>query len=391
MKIQYVFKKNSSLKGVLFSSIAMAFAGLGDALLYSVLPIYGEQMGFSVFWIGVFLSINRFVRIPGNALVAYLISQKGYKEAMLIATFFAMITTLFYGLEIGVVLFSMSRIVWGLSYSTMRVSSLAYASESLQNKNIMFGLVQSIKTTGAVLALFVGSYLIKYYSVKVSFLTLGSLSFLAVLFAYKLPDIKKKSTKINIKKILNFSTINVLTFFTSFIIDGVLVVTISQLLGYYSTEELIIVVSGYLLFRKLCSAIISVFSGWLSDRLGVVPVFKMALVFVLSSLLFILGDYIETGVVIAFLFNSIIVAMLPSIALKLNTNNKLTTLTAITTWWDIGAATGTLVGLYLVQLLGSPWLFGLLFCLLLGAVVVFFRKYASFSLPKHLQEKNKAV
>ena len=105
MKLLNNFRKNSSLKGVLFSSISMAFAGLGDALLYPVLPIYGEQMGFSVFWIGVFLSINRFVRIPGNALVAFLITKKGYKKAMLLATFLAMITTFFYGYKIGIFLF----------------------------------------------------------------------------------------------------------------------------------------------------------------------------------------------------------------------------------------------------------------------------------------------
>ncbi len=362
----------------------MAFAGLGDALLYLVLPIYGEEMGFSVFWIGVFLSINRFVRIPGNAFVAFLISKKGYKKVMLIATFFAMLTTFFYGFKIGIFLFLISRIIWGLSYATMRVSSLAYASEAIKSKNVMFGLVQSIKTSGAVLALFVGSYLIKIYSVNISFIVLGSLSFLGVFFAYKLPNIKIETSKISLKKILSFSILNILTFFTSFIIDGVLVVTISKLLFNYTIAELVIVVSGYLLFRKLCSAVISVFSGWVSDRFGVLLVFKIALIFVLGSLLLILVNYIEVGIVIAFLFNSIIVAMLPSVALKFNNKNKLTTLTSITTWWDIGAASGTLTGLSLIYLVGYHWLFGVLFGLLLVSISIFFKKSASFSKSKHL-------
>ena len=384
MKTAKFSKKNATLKGVLFSSFAMTFAGLGDALLYPVLPIYGKEMGFSIFWIGVFLSINRFVRIPGNALVAYLITKKGYKKAMLLATIFAMLTTFFYGFKIGVFLFLISRIIWGLSYATMRVSSLSYASNTVNNKNIMFGLVQSIKTTGAVLALFLGSFLIKIYNVNISFIVLGSLSVLGVLFAYKLPDIKSDTSKISLKKVLHFSTLNTLTFFTSFIIDGVLVVTISKLLFIYSNVKLIMVVSGYLLFRKLCSAVISVFSGWVSDKFGVLLVFKIALIFVLSSLLFILINQIEVGIVIAFLFNSVIVAMLPSVALKLNDKNKLTTLTSITTWWDIGAATGTLFGLYLIHLVGYHWLFGVLFVFLLISISMFFKKSASFSKPKHL-------
>jgi MFS family permease len=144
------------------------------------------------------------------------------------------------------------------------------------------------------------------------------------------------------------------------------------------------VVSGYLLFRKLCSAIISVFSGWLSDKFGVLLVFKIALVFVLGSLLFILTNHIEIGIVIAFLFNSVIVAMLTSVQLKFNTKNKLTTLTSITTWWDIGSGTGTLFGLFLIQLVGYHWLFGVLFGLLLVVISFFFKKSASFSKPLHL-------
>ncbi len=384
MEIDLNLKKNVTLKGVLFSSFAMAFAGLGDALLYPVLPIYGEEMGFSVFWIGVFLSINRFIRIPGNSLVGYLISRKGYKNAMLVATCFALLTTFFYGFEIGAFLFLISRVFWGLSYATMRISSLAYASEAKKNVNLMFGLVQSIKTTGAVLALLVGSYLVKIYSVKISFMVSGSLSLLAIFFALKLPNLKIDNTKLKLKKVLNFSTINILTFLTSFIIDGVLVITISKLLNRYSLSELIIVVSGYLLFRKLCSAILSAVSGWISDAFGVENVFKISLLFVLVSLLLITTNNSEVGIAIAFLFNSIIVAMLPSIALKIHSKNKLTTLTSITTWWDIGAATGTLLGLSLLEIIGSKMLFGTLFFLLLITVVFFFKKYASFSMAKHL-------
>ena len=378
-------EKNVTQKGVFLSSFAMAFAGLGDALLYPVLPVYGEEMGFSVFWIGVFLSINRFIRIPGNSLVGYLISIKGLKNAMLVATFFAMLTTFTYGFEIGIFLFLIARIFWGLSYATMRISSLAYASGVQKNVNLMFGLVQSIKTTSAVLSLFVGSYLVKVYSVKISFIVLGAFSLPAIFFASKLPALKMDTTKIDLKKILNFSSINILTFLTSFIIDGVLVITISKLLDKYSISELIVVVSGYLLFRKLCSAVLSAVSGWMSDAFGVEKVFRISLFFILGSLLLITVNNSEIGIAIAFLFNSIFVAMLPSIALKINPKNRLTTLTSITTWWDIGAALGTFLGLYLLKIIGYKMLFGTLFCLQLLAVAIFLKKSASFLKVKHLQ------
>ncbi len=38
--------KGSPFWGALSSSGVMAFAGLGDALLYPILPIYGAELGF---------------------------------------------------------------------------------------------------------------------------------------------------------------------------------------------------------------------------------------------------------------------------------------------------------------------------------------------------------
>ena len=302
---------------------------------------------------------------------------------MLLATIFAMLTTTVYGFKMDVYLFLILRIVWGLSYSSLRISSLAYASEASNNKNLMFGLVQSIKTLGAILALFVGAILIKVYSIKISFLVLGCFSILAILVAYHLPEIKKKETTFSFNKTTFFSSINSLTFLISLSIDGILVVTISKLVSNYSVEELIVVVSGYLLFRKVCSSLVSVISGWISDVWGVYLVFRIALLFVLLSLFCIGVGYIELGIVIAFLFNSVLVAMLPAVALKETKNNQLETLTSITTWWDVGAAVGTLTGLLLIEILGANKLYFVLFGILLIPVFIFFKKSASFSKPMH--------
>ena len=362
----------------------MAFAGLGDALLYPVLPIYGAELGFSTLWIGVFLSINRFVRIPGNTLVAFVVSRKGYKTMMKIASIFAVITTLVYGFSIGIFLFLCARIIWGLSYSALRISALAYAAQAEKNKNLMFGLMQSIKTLGAVLALFIGPLLIRYWNIKISFLIMGFLSLIAVVFAFNLPEIPIDKTKLSFKKLLKFTNVNIISFLTSFIVDGVLVVSISKLFTTYEVEEIIVVVGAYLLFRKLCSSILSILSGWLSDVFGVIKVFKIALLFVLVSFIFIGIGYVRIGIVIAFLFNSFIVAILPSIALKEDSQNKLESLTSITTWWDTGAALGTLVGLSLFEMMGMCYLYFTCFVFLLIPSIIFYKKSASFSNTEHL-------
>ena len=373
----YSLKKNASLKGVLFSSFAMAFAGLGDALLYPVLPVYGEELGISALWIGILLSVNRFVRIPGNTLVSWLVSKRGYKQTILIASIGAVISTIAYGLQLGITFFLVARLVWGLSYSSLRVGSLGYAAQANRRENLMFGLNAGIKTLGAVVALYLGPILMQRTDFSLSFLAMGGLSFLAIIFAYKLPEIPFDKTRASFRKTLKFTPINVITFLTSFGIDGVLVVVISKLLVAESSEKLILIVGAYLLFRRVCSTFMSVVSGWLSDKVGVQRVFRTSLVFVLISLLLIVFGITEIGILSCFLFNSFIVAMLPAVAIRNDRDTRLETLTSITTWWDIGAASGTLLALFLITLLGATTLFSILFALLLLPVLLLYRKTAS--------------
>lgn len=370
-------KKNPALSGVLFSSFAMAFAGLGDALLYPVLPVYGEQLGISTLWIGVLLSVNRFVRIPGNTIVAWLVSKKGYRQTMIIASTTAVISTISYGLSLGIYWFFIARLMWGLSYSSLRVSSLSYAAQPSARQNLMFGLNAGIKTLGAVLALFLGPILINWLDVPLTFMILGGISIIAIVLSYNLPEIQFEKTKTTFRKTLKITPISLITFLTSFGVDGILVVIISKLLSIENTEKLIVVVGFYLLFRRISSSFMSILSGYLSDLIGVQKVFGFSLALAITGMMLIAFGFTPTGIIIAFLFNSFIVAMLPAAALSISKENKLETLTSITTWWDIGAALGTLVGLNLLQLMGSNILFVVLSVLLILAFTNFLIKSAS--------------
>lgn len=97
-------KQGSSLRGALCASGVMAFAGLGDALLYPILRVYGKELGFSVFSIGILLSINRFVRIIANTHIANLTSKIGMRNMLLITSCLATITTFVYGLQFGLII-----------------------------------------------------------------------------------------------------------------------------------------------------------------------------------------------------------------------------------------------------------------------------------------------
>ena len=71
---------NKPWRATLLSAAIISMAGLGDSFLYPALPLHADQLGVPVIWIGVLLSINKFVRLGGNYGVALGIGLLGYKR-----------------------------------------------------------------------------------------------------------------------------------------------------------------------------------------------------------------------------------------------------------------------------------------------------------------------
>ena len=184
--------RRSSFRGAIISSGVVAFAGLGDALLYPVLPIYGKEMGFSVFVIGLLLSVNRFVRIIANTPIANIVAKFGMRKVLIICSGLAVITTIFYGIEWGLASFFIARILWGLSYSGLKIASLNYAAQVKNASGLAFGISRSINSLGALFALLFCPMLIASVGVKNGFFTVAAISLVGVILAL-LPSIFKSS------------------------------------------------------------------------------------------------------------------------------------------------------------------------------------------------------
>jgi len=220
---------------VWISSFAMAFAGLGDVLLYLILPIYGVKMGFTLFWIGVFLAINRLVRIPAYGIISYTLVSIGYKKSMIISSIMAILTTASYGYVTNIIIFLIARILWGLSFSLLRLSSLAYATQNTLYQGKMLGISVGIKTLGAISAIYMGEILLKSVDIQSLFFIMSVASICALIFSIYLPEIEKDKIEVPVLQTLKLDSINQIAFITSFIVDGVLIVSLSKILLNFRT------------------------------------------------------------------------------------------------------------------------------------------------------------
>jgi len=360
----------------------MAFAGLGDALLYPVLPIYGKELGFSALVIGILLSVNRFVRIIANTHVANLVLTIGMRNMLLITSTIAMITTLMYGLKLGLIAFLIARIFWGLSYSGLKIATLNYASKAKKKSGLAFGLSQSIKSIGALFVLWFGPIVIGEFGIQNGLFIIGGISLLGILLAYSLPTIEPQKEFKKVKSKVTFypSPMNLLVLILSISIDGILVVTLAYLLNSNSltSSELLVLVAFYLLLKRLFVILFSIIGGILTLHYSSSKLFAFAVLGCLFALFLISVEITILGVIFAFLCNTIVVTFSPLVAIK-QQENTLQAISSISTWWDLGAAIGALIGIYAFELLGMQYLFLSLFIITTILFINYFIKHAKSS------------
>ena len=339
------------LKAPAFAALALAFASFGDAFLYPFLPVNFGIVGVPVVWVGVLLSINRFVRIFSNTMIVHVLAKYGLRSTVIVAVMLAIASTLGYGIAKGLIVWVLFRIIWGLAFSAMRIGILGYALHQ-NRQGLALGVSRSLQESGPMILLFMAPMLLRYFDVRSIFYLLGFLSLPALYFAFRLPVVDDKTPALESKRLLSRPTsLNSITLVSAIIIDGIIVVVLGVLFLHYregiSLVTATTVAAFYLGFRRLCLVALSPAGGWIADRLGLERVFNLSMILVVAGLIFIVGGWIEVGAVIVFAFYSINSAVTPGSASKKN-SHSLAGVAENATWRDIGSAVGTLIGGFLI-------------------------------------------
>ena len=340
---------HQKLKPTILAALVLAFSMFGDTFLYAVLPTNAAQLNVPIVWIGFLLSINRFIRLVFNQWFALLFSKYGFRHITILAASLSVISTFMYGIASGVFIWIVARIFWALSYSALRISSINYSLDA-PKQGFGLGLSRGLQETGPLLALPFGSLLLQWTNPQTTFIVLAIASVSSVVIAFYLPELKIEKTNQSFH--FNFipSTFNFLVFVSALLIEGMLVVMLGKLFSgnQLSILEITKLSASYLAFRRICIIIISPPAGLLADRWDIEKVFLSAIVLSISALLFIAFDFTKTGIVLAFIANSISSALAPAASLT-ETGNRLKEVAANTTWRDFGAALGALGGGFLIS------------------------------------------
>jgi MFS family permease len=332
-------------------------ANMGDVFLYSYLPTHYQQIGLSLFGVGLILSVNKISRLLFNPWIAYLASRIHMKTLALGATFIAACTTTSYGWMQSIGLWILARILWGLCFASLRLTNQYFALQQ-EKKGLSIGISKSLVEFGAVFSLLLA---ISLESIPTTFamypmerqelfFILGTFSLLGFLFALNIshsqpqPWIPKTTKRYLPNALERISAIQ------SMLVDGILVLFLDNLLRSkfgLTIDTSFVYVSLILAYKRACVILLSPISGMLSDHWGASRVYHSSLWMIVLGFGFIAFHLEIIGILMVFAFSAIYtsaeLAKIPS------QKQILKDLSNLSTWRDLGSAMGLILGSILLN------------------------------------------
>ena len=167
--------------------MATAFSLLGDQVLYSVLPVYYQELGISAVQVGILLSVNRWIRLLTNPL-AHRVAGFGHSRLLLVvALFLGALTTFGYVATFSFVLLLAARLTWGLAWSFIRHLGVLRIMTDVPGDRAgrTMGIYNGLSRVGSVVGLFGGAFLVDLVGFHKAVVWLAIVSLLAVPIAFR--------------------------------------------------------------------------------------------------------------------------------------------------------------------------------------------------------------
>lgn len=354
------------------SAGVLSIALLGDALLYVVLPVNAAQFGITLAWVGVLLSANRIIRIFTYSQVVWLADTIGLKRISVVAAVGGAGSTLLYGLGEGGPVLLFARIIWGLSFAAMSLTTLAYAVDDRKHAGARVGLSRAILQIGPALSLTLGAWLAGILGAQSVFLVLGITSLAAIPLAFFLPAESKKPTPMQRSWFPKPVRSDLLFFVVGFSVDGVFVMTITLVFLETASVEVAMLSGGVLLAsHRLAEIILAPIGGAFGDKIGVWRLLNVSVIALAVGFAAIGSGAIYTGAGLIIMARSVIAAVGPAaIVESVPPQNTMHRLAVMQTWRDFGSALGPLVSGFLYAGLGASIVYFGIVPMLLGMLIL---------------------
>lgn len=383
--------------GMVYAVSPTTFVIMGDSLMYVVLPVaaiefgVGETLGLATsFWIGLALSINRFIRLASNAFAAAVYYRFGVRWPYVMAVALGALTTLAYGLGSGLAVLLVSRALWGVSYSYLRLGAYltAFNVGTSQMRGRLIGFFTAGSRGGSLIAVTAGAALFEQTSRGIAFSVLAGLGILGVIMALRVPNLKPRRSRNTVARSLRrmsvwdlavsrlpdharrirlpLLSISLMTFAVAFAANGLAIATLSTYVAelveadsrVFGFSIAVFTLSGLLIgVRWFADLGLALPLGHLSDRLGRRRSIAYGMVAVVAALAVIATyDSIEVLVVVMPIMFIVAVGISTALDAAIGETSpnavRPAAMARYATWQDLGAAMGPVTGFVIAERIG---------------------------------------
>lgn len=415
-------KKPNEIRNITAIGISLILALAGDQTLYAVLPTLAANGMYPFARIGILLSANRFIRLLANPVVGSWLNKRARKTFLLVGLAIGAASPILYAFGVtSFWIFLLGRLLWGIAFSLMYITSITIVMDITNDKNRGWGsgLLQTFYFAGLAFTPLLGGFLNDLVGFQNGLLICSALGWISLLIAWIFVDETHQTQEATLPEGLphrNFSLQEVIFqttnrfreaiavldketgaacyvyMLSSLISEGIIMATISLfLVEEYGGQ---ITLGGWvvqaataggaaLAFRSLTSAVSSPLVGWVSDRssnrwveiwtgnlLGVIGLILIALVHHPISLIM--------GLFLVALNSGIILTGMPALLARKNGFNTGLLIGWMATSVDIGLSLAPMISYLLLGIIPLSTLY------LLGAGLVatslpYATRYAFFS------------
>ena len=360
---------------ITITSLSVAAALLGDAMLYVVMPSRPELWHISIFQVGILLSVNRLVRLFTNPASSYIVARFGVYQPFQWSLLASLGVLAGYALSSSFTLLVLARLAWGACWSTLRLVSQWIASDQSNERNVGFNLASnaSLIRIGSIGGAIFGGILSDYLGYKVTFGIFGILTILSWLVwrnasSYRTKSIVEQTKEerhnfLRLLKNLDILLIGVSGLAVGIVISGLMSASLGHFVrSNFGTDFSLLIIpftvtayTGLMLgFRSFAEVFVGPFGGYISDRYGRLKVLVISVA--LSSLgLLLVGvteDILFTTIMLLLIFGAgvlLTVQLLPLVSVVAEQNSRSGVFSVYNTFQDFGSALGPLIGLSLVS------------------------------------------
>ncbi len=329
----------------------------GDTVLYLLLPMYAASFGVTLAQAGVLLAANRLVRIVGYGWVARFYARHGDRPTCMLAAAAATVSALGYATLSGFWALVPLRLLWGLAFAALNLSTQAMATADPQGSARRNGRSRAIIAAGPVLALPVGAWFADMWGPRVIFFILALASLAGVATARNLPSLPHPVPR-SPRRLRLPGSLDTWSFLEGFTLDGLFIIGLSYLGKDLMPAGSVIIAGAVLASRYLGEIVLSPIGGRMAERFG-------------AERLLVSLSLLTTGVLVGFgagwiwscaaalvVLRALQLPLLPPIvAMRTPGPGRVQALAARSVWRDIGAGTGPLLAGVVLPLVEPIWIY----------------------------------